>query len=284
MKVIDPTLDAYLKGTPGRYAKLYTLILRDASTYLFTNYQKNIIIPGVSPLEFKSSNAIDDSAIESTTGGIAQNAELKISYTDNLTRDQMLSGLMDNATFMIELVDWLHPEAGTVVLMLGTLQRKSVNDVRFGTWSVKGQLGELDGNLGEIYSQECRAVLGDARCTVDLEDYTETFTVSTVISPHNYTRFTCIASGARPAGFFNLGFATFGVLGTERFEILSDSGGSPRTIILAVPRTQEIEFGDEGTLVAGCNKTHSDCLNKFNNILNMRAEPFKPIGSLQVQT
>lgn len=283
MKTLDPTFAGYITGAPARYALLFTLRLTDDTTYLFTNFQRNITLPGVSPVTYKASNAIEVSAIESTTGGIAQNAELKIFYVDNLERDQVLSGLMDDALFLIDLVDWSHPEAQSLRLMTGTLQRKSIADIKFGQWYVKGQLGKLDGLIGEIYSEECRNILGDANCGVDLTLFTEDFSVSTVLAGYEYTRFTCSVTGAREAGFFTLGTASFGI-GVQKFEILSDTGTSTRTIILAVPRNQIISFGDTGKLIAGCDKRHTSCLFKFDNIVRMRAEPFKPVGSLQVQT
>lgn len=280
MKTLDPSFASAIAEAPQHLARLFSLRLTNDDVYLFTDHQFDITI-GITT--YVASNAVEVSAIESTTGGIAQNAELKINYVGSLSRDQVLSGLMDDALFLIDLVDWTHPEAGSLRLMTGTLQAKSMSDIHFGQWTVKGQLAKLDGLLGEVYSAECRNILGDARCAVDLDLFTESFSVSTVLAGYEYTRFTCTATGARDEGFFTLGWATFGI-GAERFEILKDTGTSTRTIILAVPRNQVISFGDLGELVAGCDKRHTSCLNKFDNVLRMRAEPFKPVGSLQVQT
>lgn len=280
MKSLDPLFASAIAGSPQHLARLFSLRLTNDDVYLFTDHQFDITI-GITT--YVASNAVEVSAIESTTGGIAQNAELKINYVGTLSRDQVLSGLMDDALFLIDLVDWSHPEAGSLRLLTGTLQRKSMSDIHYGQWYVKGQLAQLDGIIGEVYSAECRNILGDARCGVDLSLFTEDFSVSTVLAGYEYTRFTCSVTGSRDEGFFTLGTASFGV-GAEKFEILRDTGTSTRTIILAVPRNQIISFGDLGELVAGCDKRHTSCLNKFDNVLRMRAEPFKPIGSLQVQT
>ena len=37
-----------------------------------------------------------------------------------------------------------------------------------------------------------------------------------------------------------------------------------------------IAGGDQFTIVAGCDRTHTTCRDKFSNILNFRGEPYIP--------
>ena len=51
---------------------------------------------------------------------------------------------------------------------------------------------------------------------------------------------------------------------------------TPGYVCLFQPAPYAIVIGDTYTISAGCDKVHSTCKNRFNNVINMRAEPHDP--------
>ena len=78
-------------------------------------------------------------------------------------------------------------------------------------------------------------------------------------------------------GWFDWGVVTFlsGKNAGRSMEVMShnlDTG----VIKLALPLPYQPQVGDQFTITAGCNKTQSVCISKFNNILNFRGHPRVP--------
>lgn len=283
MKTLSGGLQTAFRKSPRKFARLFTLTTNDITLppYYFTDHSQSITY---NSNVYVASGAISMSAVESTTGGIASNSEIKINYVDGITRDMLLSGNLDQASLWCDVIVWDEPSQGVVRILDGYIQRKDVNNVSYGSFNVKGRLNLTDGFIGEVYTPECRNVFGDSNCSLDVNNFDETFTVGAVVSGQAYTRFAIACTGTRADGFFNLGYVRFGINGT-RYEILKDSAPTlptARDIILAVPTQNILVGGETGVIVAGCDKRHASCLTKFDNILNFRGEPFNPTANMAV--
>ena len=51
---------------------------------------------------------------------------------------------------------------------------------------------------------------------------------------------------------------------------------STRQLALLLPMTFDISVMDQFTVYTGCRKTLEDCVNRFNNVINFRGEPYVP--------
>jgi uncharacterized phage protein (TIGR02218 family) len=78
-------------------------------------------------------------------------------------------------------------------------------------------------------------------------------------------------AAAAPAGWFDDGIITFtsGVLNGQTHELKTWDG---TTLTLYLPLPTAPAAADTFSIEPGCNHTVYDCNNKYNNIVNMRAE------------
>lgn len=272
-----------LTQPPITLCKLYKLTLGDGTIYRFTDHDRHIVVQGPTDTgvqTYQASEALLASAVENSSGSVAPNLDLRVMYVDGLTRNQMVSGLLDNARIIISITSWKNPSACVIPIHKGKLQRKDVDDKKQGTWGVKGLIKETDGLIVELFSEECRNQLGDIHCGVDLDGFTKTFTVDSVQSANQ--QFTAQFSETFPTGYFTIGYCQLDG-DTYPIEILNDEalGSNKMRITLVVPKFEVIEVGMIGAAVAGCKKRLiTDCLQKFNNILNYRGEPFNPTDNV----
>lgn len=125
----------------------------------------------------------------------------------------------------------------------------------------------------QTYSRPCNAVLYDKRCKVNKEQYKKTGSIMQL----DLTRIQVINAAHLPDGWFTGGYIEYaignGELDTRAIE--SHTGDSFNLL----GGTAGLSVGMAISFYPGCNLT-SDCLNKFNNLLNMRATPYLKDKSL----
>jgi uncharacterized phage protein (TIGR02218 family) len=88
------------------------------------------------------------------------------------------------------------------------------------------------------------------------------------------------ADFTQAAGFWAMGFVkwlTGDNAGTT--SMVQSNDPTPTSAYLMSPPGLPIQAGDTGRIYPGCDKLRTTCIAKFNNILNMRAEPDVPDGS-----
>jgi len=123
----------------------------------------------------------------------------------------------------------------------------------------------------ELYSPTCRAVLGDARCKVNLASFSVTGAVSTVTSKQIFIA----NSFTQAAGYFTAGEVEW-LTGTNAGRRMEIKEFSNKQFVLVLPMPSNITVGDTFKAVAGCDKAFSTCYGKFNNATNFRGEPHIP--------
>lgn len=88
-----------------------------------------------------------------------------------VTEADLETGAWDGASLELRRVDWERPEL-FVSLWKGRIARVMRTGGRFEA-EVEGPLALLDRVAGRTYGRTCDAVLGDARCQVDLAAFTD---------------------------------------------------------------------------------------------------------------
>lgn len=130
--------------------------------------------------------------------------------------------------------------------------------------------------------QECPAIFGDSagffKCCIDLGPLTDTFTVSNVISGKVWD---ANFSTARDDDFYTFGKVTFstGNLAGITLDVRSFTSSNGRVKTWVVPPGLSPDYGDTGTIVAGCDKRYRTCV-EFGNQLNYQGYPFIVGGSI----
>lgn len=241
---------------------------RDGTIFRFTDHDQDLVVDGET---YSASTGY-------TRTANTQNADMSVDdcsvegvlSSDAITEHEMRTGVWDYAAVQIFAVDWTSLAAGRIRMKKGRLGEISCDqDGKFQT-ELRGLTEYLSQTLGEVYSPECRAMLGDSRCKVDLTPFTFTGTITAVTLSDTF-----VTDISQAAGYFNGGVLEFtsGLNSGVRREVLSYSGGG-FWLFPQPPTTPSI--GDTVKAVVGCDHTRETCINQFNNIVNYRGEPFVP--------
>lgn len=238
-------------------------------------------------------------AIQSTT--MRQSADLAVDNLDidalldefGITADAVRAGIFDGVQYLIFLVNWENPENSGIIVKSGVIGNIKSFAREIATMELRGLAQYLQQNILEQTSLTCRAELGDSKCGIDLSDYTVTGIVDTVTNRRVFDAILDVGSIETP-GWFVGGRLTFtsgendGFTMRVKVDSFTDSSGDLEMLghfELYDTFPGDIEPGDTFTVTAGCNKQHSvaadgavtgDCVNKFDNLLNFRGEPFIP--------
>lgn len=280
-----------------------------------------------------------------------------ILVSPSITEDDLRAGLWDFAYITIFTVNWADLTQGALIQRTGTLGEVTIERGAFKA-QLRGVAQAYSRVIIELTTPNCRAKLGDSRCTVDLTPFTVTSAltgveaglyprtlydtartepgpsagvsitgittanpgrvslsaplglpsgspvtiagvvgmteVNTVTTANNVasdgmsfdlpvdtTTFSSYVSGGTViglgsgSGYFDNGVIKFtsGLNDGISMEIQSYVPGQ-MTLELPMPYLPAI--GDTYTMHAGCDYSLETCRDRFNNLVNMRAEPYVP--------
>ncbi len=151
----------------------------------------------------------------------------------------------------------------------GQIGQVSINKRGLATFEARGPMTLARGIITEHYCQACRADLYDNRCNILASSYATTVVVATIIDAQTFT----VVSASNPTGWFDQGQGN--TASNDPFAIKSWTL-STLTVTTMNAIDLIISPGDTLTLYAGCDKSSTTCISKFNNIDNYRGEEFAP--------
>lgn len=275
MKTIPAGLLAHYQQPTTTVATFLRVVRADEATFGFTTTDRVITVDGLA-----YEPGFEVSAIASSEALNVDNLELTIlpdRAGGTITALDLLTGKWDNAFFEIFEANYEAPADGINVLKRGWTGNVTV---RNGSYVIefRSLAQRLQQAQGIVSSKNCRSQLGDAKCRVDLADFTVTGTATAVASARVFTD----SARTEADDWYGEGSVTF------------TSGANAgytrkcKTYVADVFELVEafpfpIEIGDAYEAVAGCRKRHerslanptgeSDCVDKFDNILNFQGEP-----------
>ncbi len=220
-----------------------------------------------------------------------------------LQRDQINSGLLDNARVYDFATTWSDPIEDEEEIILSTMGKATVSDGKY-TIECMGLLDALTQSVGNTFGPLCTHILFDetldgdiistdrSRCTGPrsapdgpaLADYKVTGTLTSVTS----TKVFADSSRAEAAGYFDYGsikFTSGDNAGLRSLKIKKHTAGG--TIELYHAPHYAVQVGDTYEMVPGCDHQRlGDCFTKFNNCKNCNGydymappEAYKEFGS-----
>lgn len=268
MRELTTALADHLALDVTTLATCWRIRRRDGVLAGFTTHDASII---VDQLEYLPSSAFSPSNISSSNAMNVDNLDVQGALSDAaITSEDLASGRYDFAAVEIFMVDWAAPGAGKLALRKGWIGEVKMRDGQFVA-EVRGLMQSLQQTVGEVYSAECRADLGDARCRIDLSLVSVAGKVTGVVSQGIFSD----SGRAEDDGWFDYGLLRWQTgnnaglaVEVRRFSALSF------TLFGAMPNP--ISTGDIYIVHAGCDKRAGTCKTKFDNILNFRGEPFVP--------
>ncbi len=247
-------------------AFLWRLERGDGVAIGFTSHDRDLVRSG---FRYRAAPGLVPSAIERTDGLEIDSVDLGGALTsDALTDDDFRAGRWDGAGLWLYAADWEDANAPPVLIARGELGAVEIRDGAFSV-SLRGPVALLDQPVVEVTSPECRAVLGDRRCRVDLAERR----VRTKVMSVNGDMLTLEDRLAE--GDFAFGQLRWvdGDNAGLRTSILANSGSGVTireapTFTVAGPVAVEI--------MHGCDKRLATCAGRFSNAINFQGEPHLP--------
>lgn len=271
---INPIFEAHLRSGATTVCRCWLVTRRDGTTYGFTDHDRDLVIEGV---RYRAETGLTAGALQQSTGLSVDNAEAVGALSDlSLTEEDIEAGRFDGASVEAWLVNWESPVEKTLIFRgtLGEIRRAG------GAFhaELRGLTEALNTPIGTAYQNQCAAVLGDARCGVDLGD--PAFVVETPVR-EVFARKDFVFDGISgyAARWFEKGRLTVlsgaaaGMVGVIRSDRRPGTG---REIGLWQALAAPVEAGDTIRLEAGCDKRFATCKEKFANQASFRGFPHIP--------
>jgi hypothetical protein len=236
-----------------------------------------------------------------------------------VTMDAINRGVYDGAPYVEMLIDYEDTAAGFAIVSSGNIGQITTTDKLACQIELRSLIQILkQTNMVELTSISCRAKFGDARCKKPIIWYRgivtavgsetdrtfsfrppdfspESSSDAEFWSSSSYTNpeqqyLTSDNQYAFPAphtfsdgssyGFFEPGIVHW--LSGDYTSLESEVETfdyTTNTITLAIPVPTTVQVGDEFRISQNCAKSKAMCIERWANIINMRAEPELPLGN-----
>jgi len=240
----------------------------DGVTFGFTSHDQDLTFDGVT---YEAATGFTPTAVDTSDSLSVDNLDVDgVLSSERITEDELAGGVYDFARVTIYLVNWQNISDPKLILRRGTIGRIRYGKTGF-TAEIRGLTEAYQQKAGAVYQKTCRATLGDAKCGINLASYTTTGTVTAVYSDTQFA-----TNVVADAGAYDYGTITW-TSGDNRYttsetKVFMTDG----TIEVYLPTIWQPQVGDTFTIVAGCDRNYSTCINRFNNRLNFRGEPMVP--------
>ena len=274
MKTLPPGLREHLDSGTTTLCHCWRLESVGSDVFGFTSHDRDLYFDGVN---YEADAGFTASEMDSSLGLSVDNLEASGALSsERLNEASLLAGDFDNAAIEVFLVNW-QDVSQRLLLRRGNLGEVTHGKIGFIA-ELRGLAHALNQPQGRIFQYGCDADLGDARCTVDLDD--PAFGVAAIVlSAEENRRVLVDGADTFEESWFargTVGFET-GANAGRKGEIKFHRDMAEGTLIeLWQPMAEAIVPGDVMRLRAGCDKQFSTCKAKFANGVNFRGFPHIP--------
>lgn len=275
MKTLQGTLGAHLASGVTTLCRCWRVQRADGQVFGFTDHDQQLSFGGDL---YKPETGFTRSETESRLGLAVDTMEVEGALSSAaITEDDIALGLWDGAEVTIFAVDW-SDTANRAILRKGNLGEIVRGDIAFMA-ELRGLAHHLNQEKGRTYQRLCDAVVGDARCGVNLNGAALNG-AGQVLSVQSRSRVTVSDLDLFADGWFVGGVLrwTGGANNGVRIEVrrhVLEPGPSVR-LELWQKAARPIVAGDTFSITAGCDKTFATCQAKFANAANFRGFPHIP--------
>lgn len=265
---------AHLAQDVTTLAHLWKVIRQDGVVYGFTDHDEPITYAG---LTYQPSTGFIPSAVATANGLAVDDLSLEgVLSSSAITAEDLLAGLWDGAQVWLYRVNYKDSGQGAIILRRGWTGEVKGGQVGFVA-ELRGVTQRLAQQIGQNYSPSCRASFCDARCTLTLDDYKVSGTITGVTDRRIFTD----SARLEAAGTFNFGLIAF-TSGENTGLSVEVKSFQSSTIECELALPFDVAVGDTYDLWQGCDKRFSTCRDTYNNVVNFRGEPYIPISDALV--
>lgn len=268
MKTISSTLAAAMAGETVTLCTCWKLTRADGTILGFTDLDTNVTFESVT---YQAATGFLPSAVQSSADLSVDNLDVVGVIDDSIIKEEDIhAGRYDLAEVEVFRVNYSDLSQGKLVIKRGWIGEITVKGGKFIA-EIRGLAQKLEHNIGQLYSPFCRARFCDSKCKLDIEDFTETGSVTSVTSQQVFKD----TSRSEVNGYFSGGLITFTSGSNDGLSMeIKEFSGKQFTLVLPMPFA--VSSGDSYSAVAGCDKSFDSCVNKFNNAINFHGEPHVP--------
>ncbi len=166
MKVVSATLTAHLAGPVTTLATCWRITRSDGTELFFTDHDRDLLFEGN---VYEASSGYSRTAIANDSSLSVDNLDIEgVFDSAAVTEEELRAGLFDRAEVRIFLVNWAGPSMGSLRMRRGWFGEVILGEQGIFRTELRGMTQALQQRIGELYSPECRADLGDHRCRVPI--------------------------------------------------------------------------------------------------------------------
>jgi uncharacterized phage protein (TIGR02218 family) len=274
MRVIPTALQAHLNGGATTLCQCWRLVTAANEVFGFTDHDR--------PLTFESTIFEPDSGftaseMEASLGLSVNNQDVTGALrSDRLDAARIAAGDFDGAVIETWWVNW-QDVTQRIMLRKGTIGEITRGSLGL-TAEIRGLSAAFEKPRGRLFQYGCDAVLGDARCGVNLNEVAFVGP-GTVISVEDNSRLKASGLGGFASGWFARGTLTW-ITGANAGRVIEVKSHTLASGIATIDLWQAVPFeivaGDTFQVSAGCDKQFVTCRNKFANHLRFRGFPHMP--------
>jgi hypothetical protein len=166
MKDLTPLFKAHIRQGVTTLATCMEIVRHDGKSFRFTDHDVPITV----------NNAIYIPYSSFARTSVTTSIDLEVDLMEvrgalnalHVSRDDVASGLFDFAQVKVFVVNYEAPDTGSATLRTGWLGEVTMNEDGTYAAELRGLSQVFAYRIGEAYSPECRADLGDRRCKLPI--------------------------------------------------------------------------------------------------------------------
>lgn len=265
MLTLPDGLKDRLQSGVTRLAWCWRVTRRDGQVFGFTDHDRPLAFDG---LTYRPESGFSGADLDARLGSESAVSEVTGLFDDAAINEaELAAGLWDGAKVDVFRVDWSDVSL-RVQTWTGELGAITQDGTSYRT-DLNGFSRRLERSIGRIFSRHCDAEFGDTRCGLDASSpaYSGSGAVTDIL-PNGFA-----VSGleAFDDDWFRAGYLiwTSGEAAGARERVAwhrVDGAG----VRVGLSGTPEVSSGTTFDIIAGCDKQHATCRDKFSNIINFR--------------
>ncbi|MDU4248999.1 DUF2163 domain-containing protein [Pseudomonas sp.] len=270
------------------------IVAVDGTTVFLTEYPVDLTMSNGNV--YATESGYEFSGLDTTDDMSPSSVDLNGILNQGITRDQLASGVFDNARFYLFATSWANPVEDEEPVGLLIFGKTTLQDSSYKT-EMMSLSDALKQSTGSKTSAQCQNILFDqtidgsiiasdrSSCTGPrsspdgpaLSSFKVSGTVTAVTNQYQFQ------DSARPeaADWFSSGqvrFITGPNAAVKPIQVKQSQPGGQ--IICYEPFFYPISVGDQYEMIPGCRKRlMEDCVAKFGNAINFRGQPHMPTSS-----
>ena len=268
VKTLSSGLQAHLDGRATKMCYCWKVTRNDGLVQGFTDHDNVLTFGGVT---YEASSGFTATQFAASTGLAVDNLEVEGALSsDSINEDDLAAGHYDNAKVEVYWVNWSNVAQRHIVSrgFIGEVKRAGV----MFQAELRGLSNALQQKTGRKYQRYCNAVVGDARCGINLANVAYRGSGAVDIASSSRT-FTATGLGGFSDDWFTAGVVNWqtGANAGQSMEVkLHNFTNGTVSIELWQAMPFEIVAGDTFTVTVGCKQDAATCNSKFSNIANFR--------------